>query len=268
MAHHKLKNGELVEAGPIQTMLQSLFIRNTSIIFRLFDKFLRIRFLNEGGKPILKAMARMLSFLPTAEVVSLDRAKEFINAISILDNTEIALGPCACQRALGQRNGTYIKDLMVLYGAEAARNASSEFQEITPDEAKKLLQQLHDEGLIQAFLACMRSKGWVFLICSCDREICIPFRAHQLVGGEVFPGLDIVYLDSEKCTGCGVCVERCHFGANSLNGAGTCEVDLTKCYGCGLCVSTCSGSARRLVKREDYRSRYYPFELVNKVCAH
>ncbi len=105
MAHHKLKNGKLVEAGSIQTMLQGLYIRNSTFILRLLDRFMRIRFLNKSGKPILKAMARMLSFLPTAEVVSLDRAKQFIDAISILDNTEIAVGPCACQTALGQRNG-------------------------------------------------------------------------------------------------------------------------------------------------------------------
>lgn len=256
-----------MEAGTIQTILLSLFLRNTSIIFVLFDRLMRTRFLNEGGKPILGAIARMFSFLPTAEVVSVDRAMQFIDAVSILEDTEIALGPCACQRALGRRNGTYMKDLMVLYGAEAAKKVSGEFEQISPEEAKRLLQRLHDEGLIQAFLACMRSRGWVFLICSCDKEICIPFRAHQLVGGEVFPGLDIVSLDSEKCTGCDVCVERCHFGANSLNAAGTGEIDPTKCYGCGLCVSTCSGNARRLVKRGDYRSRYYPVELVNRVCA-
>ena len=60
MAHHKLKNGELVEAGPIQTMLQDLYIRNSTFILRLLDRFMRIRFLNKSGKPInMKASAPM-----------------------------------------------------------------------------------------------------------------------------------------------------------------------------------------------------------------
>ncbi|MCK4697427.1 MAG: 4Fe-4S binding protein [Dehalococcoidia bacterium] len=63
-----------------------------------------------------------------------------------------------------------------------------------------------------------------------------------------------------------MCVERCHFGANSLANP-TAEVDLTKCYGCGLCVSTCSVGARRTVKRDGYRNRYYPIELVRKASA-
>ena len=81
------------------------------------------------------------------------------------------------------------------------------------------------------------------------------------------PGPDIVGLARERCTGCGICVERCHFGANRLLN-GFSQVDLAICYGCGLCVSTCTGEARRMVKREDYSSRYYPIDLVSKASAH
>jgi heterodisulfide reductase subunit A-like polyferredoxin len=81
----------------------------------------------------------------------------------------------------------------------------------------------------------------------------------------MFPGLEVVAVDEEKCTSCGRCVERCHFGANSLNGSGL--VDLAKCYGCGLCVSTCAGEARQMVKREHYHNRFYPVELVRNASA-
>lgn len=268
MAHHKVKDGELAEVGIIQSRLQSLYARYEPFIIRVFDKLLRVHFLTEGmGKPFLKAMARLSSIFPTAEVVTLERAKDFIDAISVLENSEIAVGPCVCQEALGKRKGTFIKDMVFLYGAEAYKRARNGYSDLSPEEAKSLLEELHQEGLMQAFYACMRSKGWVFVICNCEREICLPFRAHQAAGGVLGPGPDIVSLDRERCTGYGICVERCHFGANRLLN-GVSEVDLAKCYGCGLCVSTCTGEARRMVKREDYANRYYPIDLVSKASAH
>jgi len=267
MAHHLVKGGELAEAGRIQLLLQTLYARYEPLILRVLDATLRF-FLKVKGRFILIVLARLLNrFLPTGEVVTLQQATDFIDAISGLENAQIAVGPCRCQESLGKRKGTYIKDMVVLYGAEAYKRASDEYEDLSPEEAKKLLQELHEEGLIPTFYACMGSGGWTFAICNCESEICFPFRAHQAAGGVLHPGPDIVALDSESCTGCGRCVERCHFGANSLVNQ-TAEVDLTKCYGCGLCVSTCSGEARRMVKREGYHNRYYPIDLVSKASAH
>jgi len=267
MAHHKVKDGELVEVGIIQPLIHSFYARYEPYILRAFERLIKIRFLTGRGRLILKASARLLSFFPTAEVVTLERAEGFIDAISVLENMEIAVGPCVCQEALGKRNGTHMKDVVVLYGAEAYRRAKSVYTDLSPEEAKKLLQELRQEGLIPALYACMRSKGWLFVICNCEREICLPFRAHRVAGGVLSPGPDIVDLSRERCTGCGVCVERCHFSANRLVN-GFSEVDLARCYGCGLCTSTRTGEARRMVERENYSSRYYPIDLVRKAYTH
>lgn len=267
MAHHKVRDGELAEVGIVQYLLHSLYARYEPLILRVFDRLIRIRFLTEGrGRPILKSMARLLSFFPTAEVVTLKRAEDFIDAISVLGDTEIALGPCVCQEALGKGNGTHMKDMVFLYGAAAYKRAKSGYRDISPEEAKSLLQELHQEGLMPAFYACMRSRGWVFVICNCEREICLPFRAHQAAGGVLSPGPDVVDVAGERCTGCGTCVERCHFGTNRLVN-GVSQFDVARCYGCGLCVSTCSGEARRMVEREGYSNQYYPIALVSKTLA-
>jgi len=171
MAHHKVKDGELAEVGIVQPLIQSLYARYEPFILRVFDRLIKIRFLTGRGRPILKASARLLSFFPTAEVVTLERAEGFIDAISILENAEIAIGPCVCQEALGKRNGTHMKDMVVLYGAAAYKRAKSGYRDLSPGEAKRLLRELHQEGLMPAFYACMRSKGWVFVICNCEREI-------------------------------------------------------------------------------------------------
>lgn len=267
MAHHKLTGGKLEEAGKLQIPLTSFYIRIEPWVIRTLDRTTRF-FLKVRGRPILIVLSRLLGrFLPTGEVITLDQATDFIDAISVLENTEITVGPCICQKSLGRKKGTYVKDMFVLYGAEAFRRADSECRDLTPEEAKALLRDLYQEGLVPTFYACLRSKGWAYVLCSCEREICFPFRAHLAAGGVLSPGHDIVALDKEKCTGCGICVERCHFGANRLVN-GSSEVNLAECYGCGLCVSTCTGEARTMVEREGYRNQYYPIELVSKVSSH
>lgn len=267
MAHHRPKNGTLAEVGPIQLLMHTLYARYEPLILRVLDGTLRF-FLRVKGRPVLWVLSRLLGlFLPTGEVVSTKRATDLIDAISVLGNSEIAVGPCRCQKCLGKRKGTYVTDLVIVYGAEAYKRADDDYTDLTPEEAKKLLRELHQEGRIPTIYACMGSGGWLFAICSCDSEICFPFRAHQAAGAVMYPGPDIIALDPESCTVCGKCVERCHFGANALVD-GISEIDLAKCYGCGLCVSTCAGEARKMVKREDYRNRYYPLELVSEASAH
>jgi len=267
MAYHKVKNGELVAAGRFQVLVDNFYARNEPMIIRVLDAITRF-FVKVRAKPVLMLLSRLMgTVLPTGEVVTTERALGFIDAISGLDKTEIAVGPCMCQKALGKRDGTYIKDMVILYGAEAYKTAyPAEYKDLNDSEAKELLRGFHKEGLIPTFYSCLRSDGWIYAICNCESKICFPFRAHQAAGGVMHRGPDVVALNREDCTGCGMCVERCHFGANTLVD-GTSEVNLTKCYGCGLCVSTCAGQARKMVKRDGYTRRYYPIDLVGEVPA-
>lgn len=266
MAYHKVKNGKLVPAGRFQVMVDSFYVRNEPMIIRVLDATTRF-FVRIRARPVLWLLSRLMgTVLPTGEVVTTEQSIAFIDAISVLDKAEIAVGPCMCQKALGKRNGTYMKDIAILHGAESHKMASPEYQGISPEEAKDLLRRLHIEGLVPTFYSCLRSEGWIYAICSCESEICFPFRAHQAAGGVLFSGPDVVTLNSQECTGCGTCVDRCHFGANTLVN-GTSEVNLAKCYGCGLCVSTCAGQARKMVNRSGYSRRYYPVDLVGNVSV-
>ena len=49
-------------------------------------------------------------------------------------------------------------------------------------------------------------------------------------------------IDSEKCTGCGVCVDVCPLEAISLND-GIAVIDEDSCTECGLCVDECPNDA-------------------------
>ena len=49
-------------------------------------------------------------------------------------------------------------------------------------------------------------------------------------------------IDSQKCTGCGICVDVCPLEAISLND-GIAVIDEDTCTKCGLCVNECPTNA-------------------------
>ncbi|HUS75974.1 MAG TPA: hypothetical protein VMY43_08200 [Methanothrix sp.] len=261
MAHHIAKEGKLEETGRLQLLAHSLFAYYEPTILKILDRMIRIEFLRGRGRPLLVFTRKQLDFLPRGEIVSGQRTHDFIDAIANSQSSKISLSPCICQDALGKRKGCYRKDIVVLYGTEVYEKVKHDVAEISPEETKRLIEQLVEEGCMQTFYACMRSQGWMVVICNCEREICVPFRCHQLVGGVLHPGPDIIECREDLCIKCGKCVERCHFGANSLEN-GSLRVELGKCYGCGICVSSCLAEARRLTEREDYENMYYPQDFV------
>ncbi len=71
-------------------------------------------------------------------------------------------------------------------------------------------------------------------------------------------------VDRDLCKGCGVCMERCVFGAIQMDNEKA-SVAPEKCFGCGACAVTCPTEAMRLVRHE--RSHIYdnPMELGAKI---
>lgn len=54
-------------------------------------------------------------------------------------------------------------------------------------------------------------------------------QKHDFIGGSK------AYIDPDRCTECGICVERCQFNAISDDFV----VDLVECEGCGVCKAFC-----------------------------
>ena len=96
----------------------------------------------------------------------------------------------------------------------------------------------------------MKGDDYPKIICSCCACCC-----HSLAGYLRF-GIakhvlksDLVAVDDKGvCTDCGVCVERCVFGAREIVG-GTLTYYAEQCFGCGLCISTCPTEAISLVDK-------------------
>lgn len=58
-------------------------------------------------------------------------------------------------------------------------------------------------------------------------------------------------VDEEHCSGCGLCVGQCPYGALEVNGGGVAEVNEILCEGCGTCVSGCPSNSISLKNQTD-----------------
>ena len=57
-------------------------------------------------------------------------------------------------------------------------------------------------------------------------------------------------VDYDKCNGCGICAQRCQFGALKFEvTTKKSNIDQFLCYGCGLCQTGCPKGAIKLVDR-------------------
>ena len=121
-------------------------------------------------------------------------------------------------------------------------------EKISLQEAKEVLHLASEYGLVHQVLYTDWLKGEVFDICSCCPCCCMYLRTLMNYGVKQHiakSGL-VAEVDSEKCNGCGICVERCIFGARILKN-GKSFVVKEKCYGCGLCTTMCPTGASKLV---------------------
>lgn len=114
------------------------------------------------------------------------------------------------------------------------------------EEAREILKKADESGLVH--LTLYRPDQYVYAVCSCcsccchDLQLLLKHGRDYLVARSEY----IARTDSEACTHCGVCVDRCVFGARLADGERV-TYDEAKCYGCGLCVSSCPAEATTMV---------------------
>ncbi len=73
------------------------------------------------------------------------------------------------------------------------------------------------------------------------RAVCL------LAARTIYTSAEVAYTNAAYCSGCGVCVEICPFGAASADAeTGKAQINPAQCKGCGLCVASCRSGALNL----------------------
>ncbi len=120
---------------------------------------------------------------------------------------------------------------------------------ISKDEAAAILEAENRRGHVhQAFFKDV-VLGRFYAVCNCCSCCCGAIHAHR-GGTPMLASSGYAARPTEDlCTGCGVCIDACPFGAVTLRGK-TVSVDRRRCLGCGVCVEKCPASALALERDE------------------
>ena len=179
-------------------------------------------------------------------VLSFENVKQILGkarTISVMD--------CACRMKFGHCDAPV--NVCIDMDETAERNIRNGIaREITLDEALDILRKTHEAGLVPLALSQgeFYEPGVINSICSCCSCCCTLLSRIVRFGlaSHILTSQTISVTDPSDCTECGVCVDRCQFGAREMVD-GSLSFNPELCFGCGLCVSTCPTNAITLVDK-------------------
>jgi len=117
------------------------------------------------------------------------------------------------------------------------------------DEAKEWNHEMDRRGFVHILM--LFGAPFIGGFCQCDYPDCGALRNAVDFGVGTLKSHYIATVDYDTCNGCGICAQRCQFGALKFEVTSEkANIDMFKCYGCGLCESGCPRKAITLVRRE------------------
>jgi len=125
------------------------------------------------------------------------------------------------------------------------------------EEAAEWLTKWDKAGMVHIIMVYGTSHGgrpFVGGICNCDYPVCEPIRRrldfsiqHALLKSHY-----VAKVDYDLCNGCGICAQRCQFGAIKMEiTQKKSNIDMFRCFGCGVCETGCPRGAINLLPRSE-----------------
>lgn len=136
-----------------------------------------------------------------------------------------------------------IVDQSFFGGPDVAR-----FEKISKGEALNFMKGQEGKGRYHSIWTL--KAPFIGTICNCDDTGCIPTKMQGIKAPMFFKSEYVVCFDEGECTGCGVCIKICPFGALKYDRTSKkTTVDYERCYGCGICRSVCGQNVLKLIDR-------------------
>jgi Pyruvate/2-oxoacid:ferredoxin oxidoreductase delta subunit len=163
-----------------------------------------------------------------------------------------ALANCRC-RSLGKHCERPVETCFYLNDAADKAVEKGRARRVDLAEALKQTELANEAGLVP--MTIFNPEQHVLALCHCCPCCCHDLQFMMQRGREelVAHSEYVAVQDDEACLHCGVCEERCHFKARTMQEDGL-AYEADKCYGCGLCVTTCPSQAISLELRANLNS--------------
>jgi len=110
-----------------------------------------------------------------AYLLTLQEAKEIVDSADWL-----ALGPCTCRTVFKHCGNPINAEIMLSVGRNIfVEERPHDYEEITKGQAKEILSQCHENGLIHTIIKCRQD---FYAICNCCSCCCVPLRLNKQYG--------------------------------------------------------------------------------------
>ena len=182
------------------------------------------------------------------QVLPLEDAEQVLDLVDSITRL-----PCGCRfLSIGKTDKRYCIGLgMDKWGILGKYpDAASSLEVLDREEAKSIIQEYDEEGLVHTIWTGMAP--YTIGLCNCDRD-CMAYKGFIEKGGPAsfFRGEYVAQVDHDLCTGCKSCLTQCQFGAQFYSSAlERVYIDPQRCFGCGLCRAACLQDAIELLPRE------------------
>jgi Fe-S-cluster-containing hydrogenase component 2 len=163
---------------------------------------------------------------------------------------------CICRSSMNCQN--YPVDLGCLFLGDAVLDINPQLGKlVTEDQALEHLKKCRDAGLVHMVGKNRLDAQWLGVssgdkllsICNCDPCCCLwrvsPILAPK-IGSKIKKMSGVVVRVSDKCIGCGTCLEDVCF-VNAISFEDNKAVISNQCRGCGRCVDICPQNAIELI---------------------
>ena len=172
---------------------------------------------------------------------------------AIIKNPDrILLIECACRNSRGEK-GCYPREVCMLMGEPWVTWGLENMQDSNPRlisqaEALEIIRAQHEAGNVQCAFFKDACGDRLYGICNCCTCCCVAMAAYNYADVPIFASSGYVrQTDTEKCMGCGDCVQACPVHACELVDSKTVIVSADKCVGCGVCAGKCSVNAIHMI---------------------
>ena len=138
-------------------------------------------------------------------------------------------------------------------------------REISLEEAVDILARCREAGLVTQPATSQNPSG----MCNCCGDCCGVLKAlnkHPRPAELVFSN-HMAMVESDECTGCETCLDRCQMNALRINAGEVAEVNTDRCIGCGLCVTTCPTEAIRLMAKPEMEYHVPPKNSAEQMMS-
>jgi len=178
-------------------------------------------------------------------IASYDDACEVLRKEELLVITDCS---CRLQRKLFDRACDSPMEACIMVGPMAQYYLDNKMgRKMSLDEAMEIVKECHAAGLVTQTSTVTRP----FMICNCCKCCCGFLGAMRRTSkpAELVISNYRAEIDSDKCSGCEACIDRCQMQAITMNGESIAEIDYDRCIGCGLCISACPDDALSLITK-------------------